>query len=61
MVANNGVGKTSLLKILTENDEADRGEVTKKKGLRIGYLEQQPSLNQDSSINEFFIGVSSPK
>lgn len=56
LVANNGVGKTSLLKILNENDEADSGEVTKKKGLRIGYLEQQPSLNQDSTINEFIEG-----
>lgn len=50
LVANNGTGKSTLLKILAGKDEADRGHVSTREGLRIGYLPQEPDFNDFSTI-----------
>jgi len=52
LIANNGTGKTSLLKIIADKDVPNNGKVTLRKGIRIGYLEQQPDFNEDLSIKE---------
>jgi len=44
LVGPNGVGKTTLLRILIGEDKQDAGEVHKKRGLRIGYLPQETSF-----------------
>ncbi len=59
LVANNGIGKSSLLKIITGKDEPDSGEISIKKGLRIGYLTQEPLLDQTLSIRELIQGTHS--
>ena len=41
LVGGNGVGKTTILEIIVGLQESDVGEVTKQKGLRIGYLPQE--------------------
>ncbi len=46
-VGNNGVGKTTLLRILTGEIEPDSGKVSVREGTRIGYLTQQPSVSDD--------------
>lgn len=46
-VGNNGVGKTTLLRILTGEIEPDGGKVSIREGTRIGYLTQQPSVSDD--------------
>ena len=38
----NGTGKTTLLKILADKEDADGGSVAKHPSLHLGYLEQQP-------------------
>ena len=43
LVGMNGTGKTTLLKILAGLESLDQGEVSRKKGLKVGYLEQNPS------------------
>jgi sulfate-transporting ATPase len=40
----NGSGKSSLLKIMAGADENYDGEVIRMPGIRVGYLEQEPSL-----------------
>jgi len=51
LIGPNGAGKSSLLKIVGKlvNDGYD-GEVWHKKDLRVGYLEQEPILEEDSTV-----------
>ncbi len=48
----NGVGKTTLLNIITGNLEYDDGTIAKKPDLRIGYLKQNEALNTSNSLKE---------
>jgi ATP-binding cassette subfamily F protein 3 len=50
LVGPNGAGKTTLLRIVAGLDEPDRGEVVRKRGLSVGFLRQETSL--DSSFAE---------
>ena len=52
LIANNGTGKSSLLKIIAGTDIADDGSVTIRSGIKIGYLAQEPNFNQSLSIEE---------
>ncbi|TAG09940.1 MAG: ABC transporter ATP-binding protein [Verrucomicrobia bacterium] len=52
LVGRNGCGKTSLLKILTGEQAADSGEVSKQRGLRIGYLPQEFELDPKLTVME---------
>lgn len=46
----NGTGKSSLLQIISGKDAPDKGEVTKPKDYRIGYLSQDPALPEEATI-----------
>jgi sulfate-transporting ATPase len=48
----NGSGKSSLLKIMAGVDENYDGEVVRMPGIRVGFLEQEPSLPQGKSVRE---------
>ena len=52
LVGRNGCGKTSLLKILTGEEQADSGQVSRRRGLRIGYLPQEFGLNPKRTVLE---------
>ncbi|MBR3568028.1 MAG: ABC-F family ATP-binding cassette domain-containing protein [Salinivirgaceae bacterium] len=52
IIANNGAGKTSLLRILAGADTPDSGSVTIRNDLRLGYLEQSPKLNPELTVIE---------
>jgi len=52
LIANNGSGKTSMLKIIAAKDVPGTGKVTVRNGIRIGYLEQEPIFNEKYTINE---------
>jgi ABC transport system ATP-binding/permease protein len=55
LIARNGEGKTTLLNILAGKDTPDSGDITSYKGLKIGYLEQDPVLDDKLSvINQVF-------
>ena len=52
LVAHNGVGKSTLLNILTGIDIPDDGEVIKKEGLKIAYLHQNQQFDKDAKIKD---------
>ena len=52
IVGINGVGKTTLLKILVGEESSDSGEVIIPKDVTIGYLRQREILSSDNTIYE---------
>jgi ABC transport system ATP-binding/permease protein len=51
-VGNNGVGKSTLLRILTGEIEPDAGKVSLREGTRVGYLTQQPSVSDGVIVKD---------
>ncbi len=52
LIANNGTGKTSMLKILAGQDIADKGEVVFRNSCRVSYLTQDAVFNDNLTIDE---------
>jgi len=52
LVGRNGSGKTSLLRILAGHQEADAGDIARRRGLRIGYLPQEFELDPKLTVRE---------
>jgi len=50
LIAPNGSGKSTLMAILNGEEEADSGSVIFQKGLRIGYLSQNPVFPPEMTI-----------
>lgn len=48
----NGVGKTTLLNIISKNLEYDEGSISYKPDLRIGYLKQNEALDTSRTLDE---------
>jgi ATPase subunit of ABC transporter with duplicated ATPase domains len=46
LVGPNGAGKTTMLRIISGRDEADRGQVTRRRGLSIGLLSQEAHFDE---------------
>jgi ATP-binding cassette subfamily F protein uup len=59
-IAKNGTGKTSLINILTGKDTPDTGQVVYRKGLKIGFLEQEPVLDPDATVEEIIYSADNP-
>ncbi len=52
LIAKNGTGKTSILKMLSGNDAPDTGQINYRKNIRVSFLEQEPEMNNNLSIEE---------
>src|SRR5256886_13104960 len=52
LVGRNASGKTSLLRILAGHQEADAGQVDRRRGLRIGYLPQEFELDGSRTVRQ---------
>ena len=50
LVGPNGAGKSTLLKILHGSLDVDNGNISRKRGLRLGFLEQSPTFNENLTI-----------
>ena len=48
----NGSGKSSLLKIIAGQDKEFNGEVVFSKGYSVGYLEQEPKLDETKTVKQ---------
>lgn len=57
LIGNNGAGKSTLFKILTDEISKDDGEIFIPNDVKIGYLEQQLSINSHQSIYDYCLGV----
>lgn len=50
VIGANGSGKTTLLRIVAGEDAPDRGKVQNRRGLRVGYLPQEPELVAEHTV-----------
>jgi len=57
LVGINGTGKSTLLKILAELVIPSKGKVVKEKGLKVGYLPQEPDFSDLKTINDFIFSA----
>ena len=60
IVGINGVGKTTLLRIIVGELPADSGIVTLKKETSFGYLAQNQNVNSENTIYEELLSVKAP-
>ena len=59
LVANNGTGKSTLLKILTGEEISDTGIVTTRSGVKISMLPQEPFFDGELTVNEIIDNIDS--
>ncbi|WP_100615246.1 ABC-F family ATP-binding cassette domain-containing protein [Confluentibacter citreus] len=59
-VAKNGTGKTSILNILSGDDEADTGNVIYRKDIKVAFLSQDPKLDKDLTVEETIFASDNP-
>ena len=52
LLGNNGVGKTTVLKIILGREEPTEGQIERDEDLRIGYFSQFSELSGDVSIEQ---------
>jgi len=52
LIAKNGMGKTTLLRCIAGQESVDSGTVTFTSGLRMGFLEQSPQLDENLTMTE---------
>ncbi len=48
----NGAGKSTLMKIMAGKEEPSSGEAWAAKGVRVGYLEQEPELDTQKTVSQ---------
>ncbi len=50
LIAKNGMGKSTLLSIITGHEGYDSGEIIFRRDLKVGYLEQSPRFDPEESV-----------
>ena len=50
VIAKNGTGKSTLLRIISGKETADDGNITFRNDLRVGILEQMPQFSADATV-----------
>lgn len=53
LVGINGTGKSTLLKILAEQIVPTNGKVVKERGIKVGFLSQEPDFSGLDTVNDF--------
>ena len=60
LIAQNGTGKSTLLKIIIGKEAYDSGKISKQRGVKTAFLEQEPELNLESTVMEEIFASDSP-
>lgn len=60
LIAKNGAGKSSLLKIITGKEIADEGTVVFRKDITVTYLDQDPQFNEKNTVIEAIYNTDNP-
>ncbi|CAI8313969.1 MAG: Energy-dependent translational throttle protein EttA [uncultured Bacteroidota bacterium] len=55
LIAKNGSGKTSILKIIAQQDTPDQGLVNFRKGTQVSYLPQDPVLDPNKTVEKIIL------
>lgn len=61
LVGRNGYGKTTLLRLLSGEEEPDSGMITFPKNYRVGYLKQHLNFTQPTLLAEACQGLPAPQ
>ncbi|MBO5264184.1 MAG: ABC-F family ATP-binding cassette domain-containing protein [Bacteroidaceae bacterium] len=61
LIARNGRGKSTLLKIIAGEEPCDEGRITLRGGIRVGYLEQEPDFDGELTVIEACLQRNSEK
>ena len=56
LLGRNGEGKSTLMKIIAGNIQADHGEIWRQPGLRLAWLEQAPDMPDEATIYDAVAG-----
>ena len=57
IVGPNGAGKTTLLRIILGLEEPSAGSVTRARGLRLGYLPQNPTFSSQQTLYREMLSI----
>jgi len=57
LVGQNGVGKTTLIKLILGEEEADHGSVEITDGVKVGYFSQFSELNDHTTIHDELVAL----
>ncbi len=60
LIAKNGIGKSTLLQIIAGKDSPESGSVIFRNDITIGYLEQNPALQEENTVFEEVFSSDSP-
>src|SRR3990167_265180 len=55
VIGRNGAGKSTLCKIITGEEEADAGTISKSEDLRLSYLQQHDPYSLDETVIGFLM------
>ncbi|MGW2217537.1 ABC-F family ATP-binding cassette domain-containing protein, partial [Nonomuraea sp. NPDC001684] len=56
VVGRNGGGKTTLMSVIAGDVRPDSGRVTHTRGLRVGFLSQQDTLDPEATVTQLVLG-----
>ena len=57
IIAKNGTGKSTLLKLIAGKESPDSGNIIFRNGLRVGILEQTPVFGTDMTVMDYCLDV----
>ena len=60
LIAKNGMGKSTLLRIIAGKDSPENGKVIFRNDISVGYLEQDPQLEPENTVFEEVFNSDSP-
>ncbi|MDA9564139.1 ATP-binding cassette domain-containing protein [Flavobacteriales bacterium] len=60
LIAKNGTGKSTLLKIIANEEDADSGAVIFRNGITLGFLSQSEEFDQNKTVEEIIFDGKNP-